>query len=83
MRYDLIIGGIALLVIGLFFTFVTFGLGIICSWPVLTIGVLLLLLGFALPSKRGPIKPIVKSCPGCGANIPEDATTCPSCGHLR
>lgn len=82
MRIDLLVFGVLLILIGLFFTFVTLGFGIICAWPLFIIGGLVFVLGLGLPNRKASGKPIVKSCPGCGADVPADATLCPTCGHL-
>ena len=55
----MIIIGIAMMVCGAVFTFITFGFGIICSWPLILIGFILLIIGViveAIPeSKPAPI----------------------------
>ena len=45
MNFSAIIFGISLIFIGLFFTIITFGFGIICTWPIIFIGLILLMVG--------------------------------------
>jgi hypothetical protein len=82
MKSRLIVGGILLIIVGLVFTFFTFGLGIVCAWPLFVIGFLLVLLGLVLPGLVGETRSVVTSCPGCGADVPDDAAICPTCGHI-
>ena len=93
MRSGIIIGGIVLMVIGALFTFVTFGLGIICTWPLILVGIILFIVGAVMPNEKPhviqPQQPVVvqqqspqsnRYCPACGRAIPFDANICPYCG---
>ena len=93
MRSGLVTGGIVLMVIGAFFTFITFGLGIICTWPLILIGIIILIVGAILPEERTHViqhqQPVVvqqqnpqsnRYCPSCGRAIPFDVNVCPYCG---
>ncbi len=83
MRVPLIITGLVIFFIGSFFLYFPLELGNVLPWPLRIIGFLLAILGLALPSKRRPQnKPLVQSCPTCGADLPDDAT-CPTCGKIK
>jgi len=83
MRVSLIITGLVLFFIGSFFLYFPLDIGIVLSWPLQLIGFLLVVLGLTLPSKTRPrTKPLVQSCPTCGAEVPDDAV-CPTCGKIR
>ena len=78
--------GIILMVIGAFLTFISFGIGIICTWPLLLIGFLLFIVGIAKGEKQTNIIQPTKQnletdrhCPNCGKAIPSDARICPYC----
>jgi len=91
MNLAAIVIGIILMIMGGIFTFVTLGFGLLCSWPVILIGLILFIVGLIVPSNRTTIiqqssvstpqtqKP-VRNCPGCGKAIPDDAYMCPYCG---
>ena len=84
MKNDLLIFGTMLIVIGIFFTFITFGLGIICLWPLILIGLLLLFFGIILPDGRRIIEisnENLRYCKYCGKRIPSDAKFCSYCGR--
>jgi hypothetical protein len=73
--------------VGIFFTIITFGIGIICTWPIIFIGFICLILGIILPSWKYIDKYDKKSefqksryCPNCGREIDFNANFCPYCG---
>ncbi len=81
------------MVVGALFTFVTFGFGIICAWPLILIGIILFIVGAVMPEEKTHVvqnqQPVVvqqqspqpnRYCPGCGKAIPFDANICPYCG---
>lgn len=85
--------GLFLMVLCGIFTFVTFGFGIICAWPLLFIGIILFILGVVANSEnkmrsyRGSVPPptsdhyeLEKICPNCGCVMQYNASTCPCCG---
>lgn len=85
MKNDLIIFGTMLVIAGIFFTFITFGLGIVCLWPIILIGLILILLGIFIPdltykSKRYDEDFNFRFCKYCGKKIPYDAKYCSYCG---
>ena len=49
MRLGLLGLGILLFIVGLVFSTITLGVGILCSWPLLVIGLILIILGILLP----------------------------------
>jgi RNA polymerase subunit RPABC4/transcription elongation factor Spt4 len=83
MNNTLIAVGVTLLVIGAIFTFITFGFGIICSWPLLLVGFILLIVGVVIPNEQTSAPNCYSSqerrCPQCGRVIPFDSVTCPYC----
>jgi hypothetical protein len=86
MREHLITLGVILFIVGVVLTVVTFGIGIICAWPLILVGIILFLLGLVLPYEGGhvavpPETPRNKRfCTNCGREIPWDANICPYCG---
>ena len=89
MREHLITLGVIFFIIGIVFTVVTFGIGIICAWPLILVGIILFLLGIILPSESrqvviNPQPPEAtqnkRYCTNCGRDIPFDANVCPYCG---
>jgi hypothetical protein len=91
MNLGAVIVGILLIMMGIVFTFITLGFGIICSWPVIILGLILFIVGLVASSNKTTV--IQQSsttiphkvysnryCPGCGRNIPNDANICPYCG---
>lgn len=86
MKNDLIIFGTMLFVAGIFFTFITFGLGIVCLWPLILIGFILILLGIFIPDLRYKMDNFDENyhfrfCKYCGKKIPNDAKYCSYCGR--
>ena len=92
MNFSAIIFGLLLIFIGLFFTILTFGFGIICSWPIIFIGLILFIVGLIVPSKKNIFKPVNNSylhkenstkkvCPKCARAIIFNAKFCPYCGN--
>ena len=89
MNSSLVATGVILMLAGVFFTFVTLGFGIICTWPMILIGLIIFLVGAVAPSDALTIireKTIAKEdseksryCPDCGRSIPFDAKSCPYC----
>jgi hypothetical protein len=91
MNLSLIFMGIGLMAIGFIFAVVTFGFGIICSWPLLLIGFILVLIGIISPyrisykqsskaySSTG--QEIKRICPNCGKTMPMNTKYCPHCGN--
>lgn len=79
--------------VGVLFTIVTFGFGIICSWPLLLIGFIMIILGIILPSSSTYTQPKSSSsyqyqqgetkriCPNCGKTMPMQSKYCPHCGQ--
>ena len=79
MRIRLTGLGVVVLILGFALNFY---FGILYAWPLLLIGIILVLLGLAMPHPARPAtKPLVKSCPTCGADLPDDAI-CPTCGKI-
>jgi uncharacterized membrane protein len=50
----LLIIGVILMVFGAIFTFVTLGFGILCSWPLILVGFILVIIGAVLPGESKP-----------------------------
>ena len=88
----LIVIGILLFFVGMGVTIFTFGLGIICAWPLLILGPILFLVGLILlatsstphgiiqqPPQYQPQQKADRYCPACGRAIPFDARNCPYC----
>jgi ribosomal protein L40E len=85
LKNDLLIFGTMLIAIGIFFTFITFGLGIVCLWPLILIGLILIIFGIILPNSRSFIEisnenKDIRYCKYCGKKTPVDAKYCPYCG---
>jgi len=88
MREHLISLGVILFIVGIVFTVITFGIGIICAGPLILFGLILLLLGAVLPpeGRQVAIPPPPEAprnkryCTNCGREIPFDANVCPYCG---
>ena len=87
MNSGLVSIGAILLVVGVLFTFFTFGFGIVCTGPLMLIGFILMIIGLVIPEDEK--KTVVTSskepeekrfCPNCGRGIPFDANICPYCG---
>jgi len=83
----ILILGIIFLISGALFTLFTLGFGIICTWPLLLVGFLFLIIGAVLSVEREAIKQPqhqqprdARYCPNCGRSIPMDANICPYCG---
>jgi len=77
--------GLILVVLAIFITIFTLGLGIICTGPMFLIGIILFIIGLILPENEPIIikqeqKPGGRFCPDCGRAIPFDANICPYCG---
>ena len=84
--------GLLFMFVGFFFTIATLGFGILCSWPIILIGLILFILGFVVPSRKTTIihhnPPNYNSgnltkrvCPNCVRSIQNDAKFCPYCGN--
>jgi len=81
--------GILLMAVGFLFAFVTFGFGIICSWPLILIGFILFILGFVTPSRsfsesqsfNQSYNETKRVCAHCGKSMPLHAPYCPHCGE--
>jgi hypothetical protein len=84
MKESLIITGILLIAAGMVFTILTFGLGAICTGPMIFIGIILVLVGFIFPVEvktiQTPASLPLRYCTNCGRSIPFDAKICPYCG---
>lgn len=90
MREGLTITGFILLLVGIFFTAVTGGFGVVLGGPVALLGFILLLIG-AFSSEQQTITiqqeqadvntKRKKYCKECGRAIPFDARLCPYCGN--
>ncbi len=91
MNSGVIFGGAMLMLVSIFITIFTLGLGIICTGPLFLIGFVIFILGFVIPeeTKRevhhyNRTQPVPTSsgryCPSCGRSIPFDASICPYCG---
>jgi hypothetical protein len=85
LKNDLLIFGLILIIIGGFFTFITFRIEIICTWPLIFIGFIFLILGAILPirSDRFDYREDfhkARYCPSCGRVIDFDAKYCSYCG---
>ena len=84
MNTPLTVIGIVLIVVGAVFTVFTFGIGIICTWPLILVGFILLIVGIILPESTSRSEPPMhqaheRRCPACGRVIPFDAKVCPYC----
>jgi hypothetical protein len=87
----LIIVGVALTICGALFTFITLGFGIICAWPFIFVGFILIIIGIIvslLPESK-PIPIIIQQpqqaqairyCTNCGRSLQSDTHYCPFCG---
>ena len=80
--------GVIFLLVGLFFTFINFGLGIICGWPLIVIGFILIIVGAAISDSSQIQTTYINQnirndryCPNYGRSIPFDAMICPYCGR--
>lgn len=89
MREHLITLGVIFFIVGILLSVVTFGIGIICAWPLILVGIILLLIGAVLPPEgRQVVMPPPppeaprnkRYCTNCGREIPFDANVCPYCG---
>jgi hypothetical protein len=87
MNSGLVSIGAILLIVGVLFTFFTFGFGIVCTGPLMLIGFILLIIGLVIPEEeKKTVETIIKEpekkryCPNCGRDIPFDANICPYCG---
>jgi hypothetical protein len=85
MKTALIVIGVVLMVFGAIFTFVTFGFGILCAWPFILVGLILLIIGAVMSDGKTVIISQEKTkgnryCPGCGREIAFDAGYCSYCG---
>lgn len=85
--------GLFLIVLCGIFTFVTFGFGIICAWPLMLIGIILFILGVVassenkMRSRLQSVPPptsnhyeLEKICPNCGYVMQYNVSVCPCCG---
>lgn len=89
MNLSIFFIGIFLMVIGVLFAVITFGFGIICSWPLLLIGFIMIVLGIISPhsnsyqqfqsfsKKQSETKRI---CTNCGKTMSLNEKFCPHCG---
>jgi hypothetical protein len=84
--------GIFLMVIGVLFAVITFGFGIICSWPLLIIGFIMIILGLISPSSSvyqqssafsGKQNQTKRICSNCGKTMSLNAKYCPHCGNIN
>ena len=87
MRSSLLAAGIILIILGVIFTIFTLGFGFFCSWPLILLGIIFVILGAVLSDEKeksfvgdGMAKEI-RRCPGCGRQIPLDANVCPYCAR--
>jgi len=92
MNLSAIILGILLMIVGILFTLVTLGIGLICSWPLILIGFILFILGILSPGRYSYKQPssneprvgeTKRICPNCGKTMPLDAKYCTHCGHVN
>jgi hypothetical protein len=88
LKNDILLFGLILIIVGVFFTFITFGIGIICTWPLIFIGFILLVIGAIIPSRRVRDSFDYKTdfhksryCPSCEREIDFDAKFCSYCGR--
>ena len=85
MNNALITIGAVLMIAGALFSFITLGLGIICTWPLILVGIILVIIGAIIPIQQTTVvqQPKVtekdRYCPKCGREIPFDAKICPYC----
>ena len=83
MRNETVTIGIVIMVVGVILTFITLGIGIICTWPLILVGLILLIVGAVLPEKERHYQDIksegIRYCTDCGKQIPFDAKFCPYC----
>ena len=89
MNLSLFFKGIFLMVIGVLFAVITFGFGIFCSWPLLLIGFIMIILGIISPSSSfypqsnpfsGKQNTTKRICSNCGKTMSLNAKYCPHCG---
>ena len=89
MNLSIFFMGIFLMVIGVLFAVITFGFGILCSWPLLLIGFIMIVLGIISPSASSYQQPSSFSrkqnttkriCAQCGKTMALHAKKCPHCG---
>jgi hypothetical protein len=90
MKSTLVSLGVVLMLVGVFFTVITFGFGFICSWPLIVVGFIVFLIGLLMPEEGKTIiihdghletsPPKGRYCTNCGREIPFDANVCPYCG---
>ena len=88
----LIIIGVVLIICGALFTFITLGFGIVCAWPFVFVGFILIIIGIvvSLVPESKPIPIVIQQppqetqsiryCTNCGRPIQSDTNYCPSCG---
>jgi uncharacterized paraquat-inducible protein A len=87
--------GILCLLVGGVFTIFTLGFGIICSWPLLLVGLIFIVVGGVLSNEHEhvPLQRVIihqestqqgttgsRFCTSCGGTLPSDAVFCPHCG---
>ena len=92
MNTGCIVGGALLMLLSVFFTIFTLGLGMICTGPLFLIGLIIFVVGFFISEETkkeihhyNTTQPMSVSsnrrCPNCGRSIPFDANVCPYCGR--
>ena len=88
MNSALASAGGMIFIIGLVITVFTYEIYILCSGPLILIGLILLIIGLIIPEEKSMVfqKPVThqpsqnRYCQSCGRLIPFDANICPYCG---
>ncbi|MDG6218337.1 MAG: hypothetical protein QCI00_02735, partial [Candidatus Thermoplasmatota archaeon] len=90
MNISSILLGLLLMIVGFILTVITFGFGIICTWPLILIGFILFIVGILSPSRflyfqhpgyKTQYDETKQICSSCGKTMPLHATHCPHCGQ--
>ena len=89
MNSPLVWIGVILMIIGALVTFFTLGIGIICTWPLILVGLIIFVVGLIISpggitiiqqeTDTKKAKEKSRFCPKCGRSIPFDANICPYC----
>lgn len=93
MNLNAMLVGIFLVALGVLIIIFTYGIGIICIWPLLILGGLLFLAGLFSPSQRSffkqfqqrsqqfPQQEMKRICSQCKKTVSMNQKICPHCGH--
>jgi hypothetical protein len=90
MNFKAILLGLLLMGFGLSVIILSYGIGILCMWPLLLIGFLLFISGIFFPSRgiryfnhepyQEEKREMKRICPHCGTSHPINIKRCPKCG---